>query len=79
MRIPTNVTTGYRPLRKAYSLAGAALALTLTACDGDTLEGIQGDLEDGIEINVSTNDDGNVVVSLIEDCLLYTSPSPRDS
>jgi len=67
MRIPTNVTTGYRPLRKAYSLAGAALALTLTACDGDTLEGIQGDLEDGIEVNVSTNDDGNVVVSLIED------------
>ena len=59
-------TLGKRPLRVAKGLASAAVVLSLTACGGDTLDGIQQDLANGedVSINLSTNDDGDLVISL---------------
>ena len=50
----------------ARGLASAAVILSLAACGGDTLDSIQNDLANGedVNINLSTNDDGNVVVSI---------------
>ena len=64
MKTPTNITTRQRSLRRAGGLVSAALILSLSACDSDSLES---DLEDGIEINISTNDDDDIVVSFPED------------
>ena len=64
MKTPTNKTTRQRSLRRAGGLVSAALILSLSACDSDSLES---DLEDGIEINISTNDDDDIVVSFPED------------
>jgi len=53
----------------ARTLASAAVILSLTACGGETLDSIQNDLDNGedVDINISTNDDGSVVISVIED------------
>ena len=68
MRNPNNLAAGPRAFRRAGGLASAAVFLSLAACTGDTLDNIQSDLANGedVNINLSTN------------CLLYTSPSPRD-
>jgi len=53
----------------ARSVASAAVILSLAACDADSLSSIQDDLADegGVDINVSLNDDGDVVLSLDDD------------
>ncbi len=55
--------------RRASGLASAAVILSLTACDGSTLENIQNDLANGedVDIGLSTDDDGNVVITLDDD------------
>lgn len=69
MKNRTTSTIGKRPLRLVTGLASAAVVLSLAACDSDTLGGIQTDLENGgsVSIDLSTNDDGNLVVSLADD------------
>ena len=48
--------------------AGAAACLTLMACDGDALSITESDLAgDGVNVNVSTNDDGDLVIGLVDD------------
>ena len=55
-----------RSFRRASGLASAAAMLSLAACGGNTIEGIQNDLASGedVNINLSTNDDGALVVSV---------------
>lgn len=55
--------------RTINGIASAAVILSLTACGADTLDGIQSDLANGedVNINLSTNDDGDLVISLTDD------------
>ncbi len=66
MKTPEKSVTGIRRPHMARGLASAAVILSLAACGGDTLDSIQNDLANGedVNINLSTNDDGNVVVSI---------------
>ena len=54
------------PYRLAPGIASAAVILSLTACDSDTLGTIQTDLANGedVSLDLSVNDDGDLVVSL---------------
>ena len=69
MRALSNLplTTCYSTLVKG--VASAAVILSLTACDAETLDLIQSDLAGGedVNINLSTNDDGDIVVSITDD------------
>lgn len=66
MKIPKSPIS--QRFRLVSGLASAAVILTLTACDADSLSVIQSDLaDDGVNVNLTTNDDGDLVVSLIED------------
>jgi len=58
-----------RRFRLASGLASAAVIFSLTACDSASLDDIQNGLasEEGVNVNLTTNDDGNLVVSLIDD------------
>jgi len=58
-----------RFIRKATGLASAAVILSLVACDAETLNGIQNDLSNGEDVNISlsTNDNGELVVRLDDD------------
>ena len=69
MKTPYKLTSGKQPLRMARSLASAAVLLSLAACDSDALNGLQNDLANGedVSVNVSTNDDGSVVISFNDD------------
>ena len=66
MKFTNTLKHSKRPPRLASGLASAAVILSLAACGGDTLESIQNDLANGedVNINLSTNDDGSLVVSL---------------
>ena len=62
-------TFGKNSIRTATGLASAAVILALTGCVADTLDGIEADLANGEEVNLtlSTNDDGNLVVGIAGD------------
>ena len=53
----------------ARILASAVVILSLTACDAETLALFQSDLADGddVNVNLSTDDEGNIVVSIADD------------
>ena len=56
--------------KKAFrTAASAAVILSLTACVADTLDGIEAELANGEEVNLtlSTNDDGNLVIGIADD------------
>ena len=69
MKTPYQTKNRTQSLSVARTLASAAVVLSLTACGGETLDSIQNDLDNGddVDINISTNDDGSVVISVIED------------
>ncbi len=69
MRTPTILPKGLRPARFTMGLASAAVIATLAACDANTLDGIQSDLNNGDEVNInlSTNEDGDLVIGLSDD------------
>ena len=69
MKIHKNLVSGKRPFRFATGLVSTAVILALTACGAETLDSISADLADGEEVNVnlSTNDDGDLVISLTDD------------
>ena len=51
------------------SLASAFVILSLAACGSETIDGIEAGLENGEEVNInlSTNEDGGLVISLADD------------
>ena len=58
----------------------AAAILTLSACDGDALSITDADLAgDGVNVNVSTNDDGDLVIGVIDDADTTTASSEPGS
>lgn len=62
------------------NLVGAAALLTLVACDGGTLSVNESDLAgDGVNVNVSTNEDGDLVIGLIDDANTNTASSEAGS
>ena len=69
MKTPVNffLTAQARSIPK--SLASAAVILSLTACGADGLDSVESSLANGedVNINLSTNDDGDLVVSLSDD------------
>ncbi len=77
----TNNAKGKRSLRMATGLASAAVILSLTACVGDTLDDLQADLANGedITLNVSTNDDGNLVIGLADDGIVSDDDDGGDA
>ncbi len=62
-------TFGNKSFRTATGLASAAVILSLTACVADSLDGIEAELANGEEVNLtlSTNDDGNLVIGIAGD------------
>lgn len=61
-------------------LVSAAAMLTLVACDGDTLSVTESDLAgNGVNVNISTNDDGDLVIGLVDDAVTTTSSSEPGS
>ena len=67
-----------------HSFYASALALTLGLSGCSTLEGVWADIKTAKPFK-STQSDDNVqeardvdLAALSDDCLLYTSPSPRD-
>jgi len=66
MKTSNDLASGKRFSRLSTGLASTAVILALTACDGDALDSIQGELANGEEVNInlSTNDDGELVISL---------------
>ncbi len=69
MKTPAKSSNGNRSFRLATGLASAAVIFTLSACDGNSVDIIQNDLANGedVNINLSTNDDGDLVIGLNDD------------
>jgi len=59
MKTPNKSITNKRPPQLIRGLASAAVVLSLAACVGDT-----GDLLEDTDINISTNDDGDIVITV---------------
>ena len=86
------LTRLFRPLSRAALALGLGLCLLLTSCSGDAEARLSGDyVEDTVAVSRSLltvidlpHDDPTHAEAeadaraLINDCLLYTSPSPRD-
>ncbi len=68
MKLPIN-NIEQRPFSLIKGLASAAVIMSLTACGADSINSIQGELENGETVNVglSLNEDGDLVVSLNDD------------
>ncbi len=58
-----------RPIRLISGVASAAVIMSLVACGAGTLDGIEADLNNGedVDLTLSLNDDGDLVVSLDDD------------